>query len=321
MSRNAKWMLGTILLVLLGLCVWSAEGQVSAVESAKPNFATSLPDFGSIARANTEKLATVDSNQAALSLFVGTIGPAVDLQDAASTLGAKALPPKLSKDLLLPELTETVHRFVAALAAWDIALRARATAEEGSSSTLSGLQAVMTAREGWLPQKGSFTELSSLKKLAAELAAGTSDSREQPAGSRSPAELSTLANRLELEASRQAYAEWWQLKNWKDRVRAARGRAKLCGTWQWAVHNHQNHREQKTSMTFLPMGTDRPGVPKPAEIVVLGDSVYLRWEMDGRVQEDSLLFTGEGQRLEGSFVNSLGAWGSITGKRIGPCQQ
>jgi hypothetical protein len=52
---------------------------------------------------------------------------------------------------------------------------------------------------------------------------------------------------------------------------------------------------------------------------VLGDVVYLRWEFPGVVQEDSLLFTGEGQRLEGSFVNSSGAWGSITGKRTAPC--
>jgi hypothetical protein len=37
------------------------------------------------------------------------------------------------------------------------------------------------------------------------------------------------------------------------------------------------------------------------------------------IQEDSLLFTGEGQRVEGSFVNSSGAWGSIMGKRTAAC--
>ncbi|MDE3019066.1 MAG: hypothetical protein KGI53_08610, partial [Nitrospirota bacterium] len=59
---------------------------------------------------------------------------------------------------------------------------------------------------------------------------------------------------------------------------------------------------------------------KPAKIVVLGEGVYLRWETAGGYQEDSLLFTGEGQRLEGSLVNSAGAWGSITGKRVAACK-
>jgi hypothetical protein len=53
--------------------------------------------------------------------------------------------------------------------------------------------------------------------------------------------------------------------------------------------------------------------------VVLGDVVYLRWEGDGKVQEDSLLFSKEGQRLEGTFVNSQGGWGSISGKRTAAC--
>jgi hypothetical protein len=73
-------------------------------------------------------------------------------------------------------------------------------------------------------------------------------------------------------------------------------------------------------MMFLPSGQERPGIATPAEIVILGDSVYLRWEMDGRIQEDSLLFIKDGSRLEGSFVNNLGGWGSITGKRTAGCQ-
>lgn len=31
-------------------------------------------------------------------------------------------------------------------------------------------------------------------------------------------------------------------------------------------------------------------------MIVLGENVYLRWEVDGRVQEDSLQFSKEGQR-------------------------
>jgi hypothetical protein len=71
---------------------------------------------------------------------------------------------------------------------------------------------------------------------------------------------------------------------------------------------------------FPPPSLDgKPEAAGPAKIVVLGDAVYLRWESQGAVQEDSLLFTGEGRRLEGTFVNSAGAWGSITGKRVGAC--
>lgn len=300
MTRNTTGTAGTLL--LLSLFLLSGERHVSAAEPATPAFTAAIPDFAGLAKEHSEKLAKVNGDHAALELFVKAIGPAVDLQDAASTLAAKALPAKLSKDLLLPELAGTVQRFVASLVVWDVALHA-GSAAEGSSDALATLQEAVGTREAWLQERGPFAELSSLKNLGAETGS-----------------LSTIAIRLELEASRRAHAEWWQLKNWKDRVRTARGLAKLCGTWQWTVHNHQNHGEQKTTLAFLPMGAHRPGVPMPAETVVLGDSVYLRWEMDGRVQEDSLLFTKEGQRLEGTFVNSLGGWGSITGKKIGPCQ-
>jgi hypothetical protein len=70
---------------------------------------------------------------------------------------------------------------------------------------------------------------------------------------------------------------------------------------------------------FPPPGIEGTAIPGLTETVVLGDAVYLRWETDGRIQEDSLLFSKEGQRLEGSFVNSQGGWGSITGKRTATC--
>ncbi len=65
--------------------------------------------------------------------------------------------------------------------------------------------------------------------------------------------------------------------------------------------------------------TNQPTGPRPAKIVVLGDTLFLRWEFQLGYQEDSLLFIKDGQRLEGSFTNSAGAWGSITGKRTGSC--
>jgi hypothetical protein len=130
--------------------------------------------------------------------------------------------------------------------------------------------------------------------------------------------LAQQSSELETRAIQQAYREWLAIYGWKDSVRLRRGLARLCGSWQWTVHNHQNHGEQKVTVSFSAAGSvqDHAG---PAEIVVLGDSVYLRWEASGRVQEDSLLFSKEGQRLEGTFVNNMGGWGAVTGKRTAGC--
>ena len=141
------------------------------------------------------------------------------------------------------------------------------------------------------------------------------------------AQVIALALRAEAEAERSSRETWLQLRTWRDRQREANGLARLCGTWQWTIHNHQNHQDHKMMMRFDPPSqpsAQQPASPlgmKPAKIVVLGEGVYLRWESAGGYQEDSLLFAGEGQRLEGSFMNSAGAWGSITGKRVAVCQQ
>ena len=132
--------------------------------------------------------------------------------------------------------------------------------------------------------------------------------------------LAQQSSDLETRAIQEAYRDWLSIYGWKDSVRLRRGLARLCGSWQWTVHNHQNHGEQKLMVSFPAAGNgqDHAG---PAEIVVLGDLVYLRWEAGGRVQEDSLLFSKEGQRLEGSFVNNMGGWGSVTGKRTAGCSK
>ncbi|MBM4121131.1 MAG: hypothetical protein FJ249_00855 [Nitrospira sp.] len=138
-----------------------------------------------------------------------------------------------------------------------------------------------------------------------------------------------LAVRAEAEAERGAREAWTRLHIWRERLREMKGIERLCGTWHWTVHNHKNHQEHKLIMSFPPPATEAalpdpqasagPPGPRPAKTVVLGDGVYLRWEFPGGYQEDSLLFAAEGQRLEGTFVNSAGAWGSITGKRVAPC--
>jgi hypothetical protein len=140
------------------------------------------------------------------------------------------------------------------------------------------------------------------------------------------AQLAALALRAEAEAEAHGRAAWQKLESWGHRLREEKGLAKLCGSWQWTIHNHRNHQDHKLLMQFEPPFTQPPGkaapgqaLLKPTQVIVLGDVVYLRWESAGSLQEDSLLFTGEGKRLEGSFVNSAGAWGSVTGKRISGC--
>jgi hypothetical protein len=130
-----------------------------------------------------------------------------------------------------------------------------------------------------------------------------------------------LANAAEAQADaeRGTYTEWLSLRRMQEQHQAVQGLVRLCGTWHWIVHNHQNHQDHKMTMVFPPPQTAPTG-PHPTKIVVLGDSVYLRWEFRGGYQEDSLLFAGEGQRLEGTFTNSAGAWGSITGRRAVPCR-
>jgi len=107
-----------------------------------------------------------------------------------------------------------------------------------------------------------------------------------------------------------------------DQLKAQKSAARLCGTWQWTIHNHKNHQEHKTAIVLLPPGTQAPpDMPQPAKMVVMGDAVYLRWDFQGGYQEDSLLFVKEGRHLEGTFTATTGDRGAITGKRIAPCSK
>lgn len=133
------------------------------------------------------------------------------------------------------------------------------------------------------------------------------------------AQVTASTIRAEAAAEQYARTEWITLNTWPDKIRETNALARLCGTWQWTIHNHQHHQDQKVAMVFPPPDSGTFAGPRPAKTVVLGDAIYLRWEFQGVIQEDSLLFTGKGQRVEGSFVNSSGAWGSIMGKRTAAC--
>ncbi len=133
------------------------------------------------------------------------------------------------------------------------------------------------------------------------------------------AHVSALSIHAQAEAEREARARWSELRSWRKAWSTRKGLYRLCGTWAWIVHNHQSHQDHKMVMAFPPPGSSGHSGPVPDEVVVFGDTVYLRWEFQGGYQEDSLLFSARDARLEGTFRNSRGPYGSITGKRTARC--
>jgi hypothetical protein len=282
---------------------------------------TALPAFSSIMQAHSTQLAKLESDKGAISLFVSAIGPAIHMVDAARTLGASALPAKLAKELLVPDLTAAVQRLMGSLAAWQLAATIRQTVKEQQFTTITERLSGTSPSHTWLDQQGNASWHEALNQLTAVAASPEWTKVNQ--GESASALLVTVLERathLEVDAMQASYQEWDRIRNWKDRVRGLRGQARLCGTWQWIIHNHQqHHQEQKLSLLFPPTGHMQATLPGLVETIVLGENVYLRWEIDGRVQEDSLQFSKEGKGLEGTFVNSQGGWGSISGKRTAGC--
>jgi len=309
--------IGLALAVVVTVLVLGAWLNAKADESLP----SSMPDFPSVIRAHSDQLATIESDKEASTLFVSAIGPALQLGDAARTLGANPVSAKFMKDLLIPDLTAAAHRLIGDLSAWRLASTVREAVKDRQLATVTEQLFGSQKARAWLDQQGKTPWSDSLNELSV-LVASPEWAKESLGDSRSTILVSALeqAARMEVDTMQATYQEWDRIRNWKDRVRGLRGQARLCGTWQWVIHNHQrNHQEQKLSLLFPPVGITQVTLPGLVETVVLGENVYLRWEIDRLVQEDSLQFSKEGHRLEGTFVNSQGGWGSISGKRTANC--
>lgn len=288
---------------------------------ADESLSSSTPDFPSVIRAHSDRLAKMDSDKGAVSLFVSAIGPTLQLGDAARTLGANALPAKLANELLVPDLTAAVHRLMGGLAAWHLASAVRQAVRDQQFATASERLLGLPQAKAWLDQQEHAPWHDSLGQLS-DVVASPEWAKGNWGDPSTTLSVSALerASRLEVDAIQAVYQEWDRLRSWKDRVRGLRGQARLCGTWQWIIHNHQqHHQEQKLLLLFPPAGQTQTTLLGLVETIILGENVYLRWELNGRVQEDSLQFSKEDQRLEGTFVNSEGGWGSISGKRTAGC--
>ena len=294
---------GFLLIVLFSMLAPSfavAEGKVSPILLAD------------VVSQHPDQLAPIDSDEGALKLFTTTVGPALGLKDAAGALGARRLPSKMVKELGLADLSQSVSELMAALAVWQFA---DSISHDDTRST-SGTS-LPTTKQDWIKSRSKVESLSDLFRVVPDnQRTGTSHATASPKNT----ELLLAANRTALEASQKATAAWWDIYGWRERIRQAKGQARLCGTWQWTIHNHQIHGEQKATIIFPPPGQKTPDAATPAEIIILGDAIYLRWEQNGHIQEDSLLFIKDDAKIEGSFENNTGGWGPISGKRTAPCQ-
>jgi hypothetical protein len=314
--RPAQSRIG-LALAMVVVSVFGAGLNAKADESLP----SSTPDFPSIIRTHSDQLAKIESDNGASDLFVSAIGPALQMGDVARTLGANPLPAKLAKELLVPDLMAAVHRLMGSLAAWHLASTVRQAVRDQQLAAVTERLFGSLQTRAWLDQQGKAPWHDSLNQLS-EVVASPELGMGNQGESASTLLVTVLerATRLEVDAMQAGYQEWDRIRNWKDRVRGLRGQARLCGTWQWIIHNHQlQHQEQKFSLLFPPAGHTQATLPGLVETIVLGENVYLRWEFDGRVQEDSLQFNKEGQRLEGTFVNSQGGWGSISAKKTAGC--
>ena len=291
----------TVLALAMTLIFVFGTSLNAGADESLPN---STPDFPSIIRTHEDQLAKIASDKDALDLFASAIGPALRVGDVVRTLKTKSLPPKLAKELLVPDLTAASLRLMGSLAAWHLASTLR-QAVEGQPAMVSERLLESSRARGWLDQQANAVWYDALKQLL-EVVDSPEWAKEKDEASASPLLVTALerAIRLEVAAIQTSYQEWDRIRNWKDRVRGLRGQARLCGTWQWIIHNHQQqHQEQKLLLLFPPAGHTQTTLVGLVETIVLGQNVYLRWEIDGRVQEDSLQFSKEGHRLEGTFSN------------------
>ena len=262
--------------------------------SAAQAVAADAPPFVSVIERHAQPLASVTSDAEALALFSSQLAPSLNLGTAPA-----------------PDQQQIAGQLVAELAAWRLALAVRKAADADDQAALPPLFQAAAAQRNWLLANNRFPALG--RVLAFSEAPPSGDPARM-------AMLAALAFRAEAEAERNARSLWDRLQSWNDQLKAQKAVARLCGTWQWTIHNHKNHQEQKITIVLLPPGTPAPpDMPQPAKMVVLGDAVYLRWDFQRGYQEDSLLFVKEGRHLEGTFMNTAGDWGAITGKRVAPC--
>lgn len=125
-----------------------------------------VPDFPSVIRAHADQLAKMESDKEARNLFVSAIGPALQLSDVARTLGAGPIPAKLARELLVPDLTEAVHRLMSDLSAWHLASTVRQAVSDQQITTVTEQLFTSPQARAWLDQQSRASWHDSLHQLS-----------------------------------------------------------------------------------------------------------------------------------------------------------
>jgi len=194
---------------------------------ADESLPSSIPDFPSVIRAHSDQLAKIESDKGASNLFVSAIGPALQLGDAASTLGANPMPVKLMKELLVPDLTAAAHRLIGHLSAWRLASTVREAVKARQLTTVTEQLFGSAEARAWLDQQGKTSWNDSLNQLSV-LVASPEWAKESQGGSTPTLLVSVLeqAARIEVDSIQANYQGWYWIRKWNDRVRGLRGQAR-----------------------------------------------------------------------------------------------
>ncbi len=261
----------------------------------------------------------VASDKDATAFFLNTFGPSLELSKGRLQHGRTPRP-------LPKELKQHLSPFVTNLAAWHLTRDILTALAQGKTSVIQSILDERQQQIEWLKQaQPDLPDLLALLKTIAQLQTPAPSGNLFLRQSFLPiatAHVKTGLLQLQVRSEEQAWTTWQTIQTWNNDRKNEHGLRRLCGTWQWLIHNHQNHGDHKTIMVYPPPSQYHRMDPQPSTIRVQGDTVYIRWEFPrGIVQEESLLFGEKDQLLSGTFVNNLGPNGNITARRIKPCRE
>lgn len=278
-------------------------------------YALSAADFADFLQANDPRV--VASDKAATTFFLKTFGPSLELSKGLPQ--HRRTPPSLPK-----ELRQRLSPFVTNLATWHLTRDLLTALAQGKPALLQTILEQQQRQIEWLKQaQPDLPDLLASVRTIAQLQTPAPSGNLFLRQSFLPiatAHAKAGLLQLQVRSEQRAWTTWQAIQTWSNDRKNEQGLRRLCGTWQWLIHNHQNHGDHKTVMVYPPPSQYHRMDPQPAAVRVQGDTVYIRWEFPrGIVQEESLLLSEKDQLLSGTFVNNLGPNGNITARRIKPC--
>src|SRR5262245_36862493 len=148
-------------LAFLSFCLFGTP----FVLGAEDTLPVTMPDLQYVMQLHGARLTEVNSDKEEIDLFVSSIGPALHLEDVAKTLSAKSLSPKLSKYLLVPEITQAAQQLIGDLATWHFAVTVQQAVKDNHLPGLTEQFSLSSTRHEWLALQGRTTWLKPLNEL------------------------------------------------------------------------------------------------------------------------------------------------------------